>query len=124
MTSFREEILNYARDFYGTVPDCPWQSDPGYTVLRHSKTKKWYGLIMDIPKRKLGDFKDETVDILNVKCDPVLIGSLTLKEGCFPAYHMSKEHWLTVLLDGSVALEEIIGLLNMSYELTSENIRK
>lgn len=118
MRTQRDEIFEYARDYFGTSPDHPWQSDPEYAVLRHEKSKKWYGLIMRISRRKLGLDSDDMTDVLNVKCEPGLIGSLTMRSGFFPAYHMSKEHWLTVILDGTVPTDEIIGLLRLSYEMT------
>jgi predicted DNA-binding protein (MmcQ/YjbR family) len=45
-------------------------------------------------------------------------------EGVFKAYHMNKEHWISVLLDGSVSEEEIAFLINMSYTLVDKNNRK
>ena len=57
-------------------------------------------------------------DILNIKCDPVMAGSFRGKPGFFPAYHMNKDRWITILLDGSAAREDITGLLAMSYELS------
>lgn len=118
MFTLRDEILKYCLDFYGTQPDYPWDSEPDYAVLRHAKSKKWYGLIMRIPRSRLGFEDDEPVDVLNVKCDEPALGSLLKREGCHPAYHMSKAHWLTVRLDGSVPAEEIESILGMSYELT------
>lgn len=107
----------YAREFFGAEPDYPWDSEPDYAVLRHGGSKKWFGVIMRIPRCRLGLDGDEQVDILNVKCDPRLIGSLILKEGYFKAYHMSKEHWLTLLI-GELSEEEVTSLLTVSYDLT------
>ena len=118
MQTLRGEILRYALEYHGTEPEYLWQSDPNYAVLRHFDNKKWYGIIMDIPHSKLGLSGDDIVDILDIKCDPQLLGSLLQKNGCHPAYHMSKAKWLTVRLDGSVPIDEIIGLLEMSYDLT------
>lgn len=119
MYTLREKVLDYCLDFLGTSPDYPWDDEPDYAVLRHSKNKKWYALIMRIPKNRLGFESTEPVDILNIKCDPTSLGSLLKKEGCHPAYHMSKAHWLTVRLDGSVDIEEVVTLIKMSYDMTS-----
>ena len=64
------------------------------------------------------------MDILNVKCDPILIGSLRSKPGFLPAYHMNKDKWLTVLLDGPAQRDEIEAILAMSYDLTKSKTRK
>ena len=61
----------------------------------------------------------EPLDLVNFKCDPILIGSLRGEPGIFPAYHMNKEQWLTAALDGSVSDEQIKMLLDMSYEATA-----
>lgn len=116
--SLRDKIFEYTKDTFGTNPEYLWQKTPDTAVLRHSENKKWYAIIMDIPKRKLGIDSDEFVDIINVKCDPVLIDSLIKNKGYFRAYHMNKTKWISVLLDGTVALDEIISMINLSYELT------
>ncbi len=117
MVTLREEVLKFCLDYFGTEPDYPWDDEPDYAVLRHKKSRKWYALIMRINREKLGLDGGE-VDILNVKCDPIALGSLLAREGCHPAYHMSKAHWLTVRLDGTVPMKEIEGMIRMSYEGT------
>ena len=66
----------------------------------------------------------ELIDVVNLKCDPILTGSLRSDKGIFPAYHMNKSNWISVALDGSVSADKIKMLLDMSYELTSPKIRK
>ncbi len=71
------------------------------------------------PEDTLGLRGTESLDVVNFKCDPILIGSLRGEPGIFPAYHMNKEQWLTAALDGSVSDEQIKMLLDMSYEATA-----
>lgn len=78
---------------------------------------------MDIPKSKLGLPHTDMVDVVNLKCDPILIGSLRGDAGIFPAYHMSKANWITVALDGSVPDEKLKMLLDLSYELTATKMK-
>jgi predicted DNA-binding protein (MmcQ/YjbR family) len=113
----RESILDFAAKTYQTKPEYPWQRLPDAAVLRHPNGK-WYGLIMSVPKDRLGLPDDTACDMLNVKCDPMVIGSLRGKPGFLPAYHMSKTQWVSILLDGTVPEEEIKDLLNISYDLT------
>lgn len=112
----RQEVFEYARQQYGTEPDYPWMDTNA--VLRHLASKKWYAVILEVRREKLGLDDDGVVDVLNVKCDPILIGSLRLKPGFHPAYHMNKEKWLTIRLDGSVSSDIIQDLVEMSYQLT------
>lgn len=114
----REEILAYAKETYGIVPDYPWARTPNYAILRHGHNRKWFGAIVDVTEDKLGLAGDRLVDALLLKCDPILVGSLRKERGFLPAYHMNKEHWVTVLLDGCVEDERIYGLIDLSYTLT------
>ncbi|MBE6913210.1 MAG: MmcQ/YjbR family DNA-binding protein [Ruminococcaceae bacterium] len=113
----RQEIEKYILKTYGSVAEYPWNTAPKYAVYRHEDNRKWFAVVMDIPKRKLGIDSDEIVDIMNVKCDPILVASLLSEEGFFPAYHMVKGKWITIMLD-SVDDKRIKWLLGMSFELT------
>lgn len=114
----RKELFEWAKEGYGTNPDYPWND--WNCVLRHKENNKWYALIMEVPERKLGLAGDRIVDILNVKCDPILIGSLRMKPGYFPAYHMNKDKWISIILDGTVSDDEIKDLIELSYQLTKK----
>ena len=112
----RDSLLALALDTYGTEPDYPWMD--GNAVLRHQPSRKWYAVILEVGRPKLGLPGEGTVDVVNVKCDPLLSGTLRQEPGIFPAYHMNKEKWISILLDGSVDTDLVSGLLDMSYQLT------
>lgn len=99
----RDVILNYAFSTYGTEPEYPWESSPDNAVLRNTMSGKWYAIIMCVKRQILGLDSDGFVDVMNVKCDPILVGSLRMKNGFLPAYHMNKDKWISILLDGSVS---------------------
>ena len=123
----RSELEVFIMETYNADADYPWLKYPNYEVFRHCNNKKWFALIMDVPKSKLelqGDQGDELLDVVNFKCDPILIGSLRGETGFFPAYHMSKDSWITVALDGSVSDDKIKMLLDMSYQATAPKTRK
>lgn len=124
MKTIKEQILSYAKKTYNAVPDTPFRTAPTYLALRHADTRKWYALIMDVPREKLGLSGGESVDILNIKCDPVLSGSLRINKGILPAYHMHRDNWITILLDGTVAEKDIFPLLDMSYEITRQKSKR
>lgn len=120
----RMELGKYIQDNYNVKPDYPWVKYPNYEVYRHGNNKKWFALVMDVPKNKLGLQEEDILGIVNFKCDPILLGSLLNEKGFFPAYHMSKVSWISVALDGSVEDEEITMLLDMSFDATASKIRK
>lgn len=116
--SSRKAVLNYVAKAFDIQPDYLWDKFPKYAVLRHAGSEKWFGIVMNVPKEKLGLTGEGEVDILDVKCHPDKTGSLRQMQGILPAYHMNKEHWISVVLDGSVAPEHIHELIQESYALT------
>ena len=112
----REEIFQYVKEQYGTEPEYLWKKDPDSAVLRH-KNGKWYAVIMTVEKSKLGLEGNDLVDIMDVKCNPEMTSMIIQTYGFLPGYHMDKQHWITILLDGSVSEAKILDFLDMSYDL-------
>lgn len=120
----REEILAYAKKEYGTISEHLWKSAPEYEVLRHApqpgeKKAKWYAIIMNVKRQVLGLDGEGYVDILDVKCNPEMMDLLRMSEGYLPAYHMNKANWITILLDGTVPLENVKQMIDESYCMTA-----
>ena len=120
----RQALTAHIFDAYSVEPDYPFPMDDVSCVFRHGGNRKWFALMMRVPYRTLGVGRDGSVDILNVKCDPLLIGALRGKPGFLPAYHMNKARWMTVLLDGTAGRKEIETLVAVSYDLTAGKKRK
>ena len=118
-----EELQQYIAEEYAAQADHPFPRDEITCVYRHAGNGKWFAIALRIPCRSLGIGREGSTWILNLKCDPLLAGSLRTKPGFRPAWHMNKDHWITVLLDGSVAREEILPLLAMSHALTAPRPR-
>lgn len=112
----REEIFEYVKKQYGTLPEYLWKTSPESAILRH-KNGKWYAAVLQVEKSKLGLEGGGTVDIINVKCEPDMVGFLTQTYGFLPGYHMNKKYWITMLLDGTVSEAKILDFLDMSYDL-------
>lgn len=112
----REEIFEYVKKQYGTIPEYLWSSSPDSAVLRHHNGK-WYAVIMNVERSKLGLDGDDTVEIIDVKCDPEMTGMIIQTYGFLPGYHMNKQHWIAILLDGIVGESKILDFLDMSYDL-------
>ena len=120
----RQELAIHIKDFYNIVYDCPFEDELDAWAFRHSDNKKWFALVMRIKKKKLGIDSDEYIDVVNLKCAPEIMDDLYFESGVFPAYHMSKKHWLTLTLDGSCRDETIKWVTKISYDLTKKKIQK
>ena len=118
----RQDIFVWCKQQYDVEPDYPWND--WNAVLRHKDNRKWFGLVLEVKGNKLGMDTEKMVDLLNIKCDPMLIGSLLLRRGFFPAYHMNKDNWVSILLDAPENDEKIKSLLDMSYEMTRSRKKK
>lgn len=112
-------VVKSVKARYRARPDHPWAKFPEYAVFRHKDSGKWYALFMTVQRTKLGLAGEGSVDIVNVKSRPEMVGSLRMKDGILSAYHMSKEHWLSVLLDKTVPKKLVLELISDSFELTS-----
>lgn len=120
----RNELREYIQLTYNCASDFPWVKYPEYEVFRHSASKKWFAVVMIIPREKLGLPESGSITVVNLKCDPILIGSLRREPGFFSAYHMNKEQWITAALDGTVPDETLKMLLDMSFDLTRQKGKK
>ncbi len=116
----REKLDKHINDFYGAQAEIPWPKYPNHAVYRHKSNKKWFAVIMQLSKEKIGISQEGSVNVVNLKCDPMLIGSLLLEDGIHKGYHMNKKYWITVRLDGSVEWDKIEMLLKISYDLTDK----
>lgn len=122
--SQRERLLRYAAENYGTTPEYPWDGTPDAAVLRHPGNQKWYGLLMRIPVGKAGTCAGRNGG--HPQCEVQSPGDrlAPAKARIFPAYHMNKTHWITILLDGTLPEPELFWLLDESYTLTMPKPRK
>ena len=124
-TNLREQLLAYVRETYGTEPEFLWPRFPAYAVLRRGDSRKWYGIVMDVPREKLGLPGEGRVDILNVKLGDVLLTELLLSQpGYRKSYHMGGRGWVSILLDGTVPISEVCGWLDHSYGQTAPPMRR
>ena len=115
-SSQRERITQYIQDTYGTEAEYLWADSPGNAIFRHPASKKWYAAMMRVLPEKLGSAGNEPLDVMDIKCSTIMIGSLLSTKGFLPAYHMNKNHWISIILDGSVSDDQITPLLELSYD--------
>ena len=123
--TMREKVFQYVKRKYGVEPDYPLPTAPTFPVLRHKDNRKWFAIIMDVPRERLGLDGSNRVDILNVKLgDPLLVDILTQQQGYFRGYHISRGNWISILLDGTVPMEEIGQWIDESFRVTASKKSK
>ena len=115
--NYTKEIVAYIKNKYRDELEFLWEKSPKNAVVRRKSSKKWYAVILTVSKRKLNLDSDEIIEVINLHNRVEEIEKLIDNKKYFPAYHMNKKHWCTICLDGTVELEEIYKLIDVSYEL-------
>ena len=118
-----ERLARHIFETYGETSDNPFEED-GLFVFRYPKNKKWYALVMPIKKNKLIAGDDETVvEVVNLKVDVRERENLLNTSGIFPAYHMNKKLWISVLLNETVNDGLLFELVDTSRSLIIDKHR-
>ncbi|MDE6751666.1 MAG: MmcQ/YjbR family DNA-binding protein [Eubacterium sp.] len=118
-TVFAKEIITYVRSKYGNEPEYLWNQFPDNAVVRRSDNKKWYLAILTVSRSKLGFESDEIVEVIDLRMKPEEVEKID-RVNILPGYHMNKKHWITIVLDGTVLLDEIYSLIDNSYNLAKK----
>ena len=119
----KQSFFALCLSLYSTAPDYPFERDFETAVFRHSGSRKWYAIVMRVSHRKFGFDSDEVIDVVNLKLPTEMFGSFGASDGVYPAYHMNKLHWVSVLLPDSP--DDIVKfLLNVSFEATKYSKKK
>ena len=118
----KEELIRYVAERFSTDAEYPWADDS--FVFRHRSGRRWFAVAMRVPYRKLGIDRDGAADIVDVKCGPLLMDAYRRQPGILPGYHMNKDHWITILLDGTAEDSLIRELFEISYDLTASPKRR
>ena len=106
-------IADYIGKKYNVLPEFLWKKFPQYGVFRNSKSNKWFGVIMNIDKSKIASTEKGEIEVINLKLDDL---KYLERKGVYPAYHMNKKSWVSIVLDDTLKDEEIIDLIDISYE--------
>ena len=119
----KQQFFSHCLSTHSTAPDYPFDGDFETAVFRHSGSRKWYAIVMRVSRRKFGIDSDEVIDVVNLKLPTEMFGSFGASDGVYPAYHMNKLHWVSVLLPD--APDDIVEfLLNVSFEATKSKSKK
>ena len=111
------EVIDYCNKYGGNHVN-PLKKHPDILAFVNEKNK-WYALLSDVEYNKLNKNTDITtkVKILNLKYPTDNILYIIDNQNIFPAYHMNKKHWISIVLDKNIKLETIKELIDISYSL-------
>lgn len=113
----------YCASVYGTEAEYPFEKDFDTAVFRHADNCKWYAIVMKVSRRKFQIDSDEVIDVVNLKLPLDMYGSFGASDGVYPAYHMNKLHWISVLLP-DVSDDLLQFLVDVSCEATKDRKKR
>ena len=114
-------ITKLIKQKYGDEPEFEWKKFPMYATFKNKDSNKWYGIIMNIDKCKLNNKLYGEIEIINLKLESKKIENLLNQDGYYPAYHMNKKYWITIVLDDTISDYDIMNLIEESYSYTVIN---
>ena len=115
------EIIKYIKKKYSSTMVKPFKGNPNIKAFVTDKNK-WYALILDVEYNKLN--KDSSIEskvkIINLKHNTNHIPKIINERNIFPSYHMSKKHWISVVIDNNMDLNYLTQLIDISYNLVKK----
>ena len=115
-----KELIAYVRQKYGDEPEFLWQKFPDNAIWRRKDNRKWYGALLTVPLTKLGIKSNKTAEIINLRGNPLQIKQLIDNKTFFPAWHMNKKNWLTIVSNDLISTETVTNMIDTSYCLAKK----
>ena len=112
-----QAVLTLLKEQHQDQPEFLWKKFPNNAIFHRQDTHKWYAAILVISADKLGRDSQEIIEILDFRVATNKLATVIEQPNYYPGYHMNKQHWATICLDGSVPLAEIKQRLADSYLL-------
>lgn len=115
-----KEIIKYIKEKYNDDLEYLWKKFPNNAIWRNKTNHKWYGALLVLPENKLGIDSDQIIEIIDLRYPKDKIKEIIDNQKIFAGYHMNKNSWITIKLDGSMDNKEIFKLIDNSYQLSLE----
>lgn len=117
-SDYSKKIINYIKEKYNDELEFLWKKFDNAAIIRNKINSKWYVLFMIVEKNKIGIDSDELIEIIDLRYEKGCTDKIVDNKVIFPGYHMNKNSWITIKLDGSIDINEILKLIDNSYNLS------
>ena len=113
-----KEIIEYINNKYNDKLEFLWEKFDDNAIWRNKENNKWYGALLKVSGKKLGIDSDEIVEIIDLRYQKENIINIIDNKKVFKGYHMNKNNWITIILDESMKIKDILDLIDNSYKLS------
>jgi len=114
-SDIKEKYCEWIENHFAVRADFPWPEDLSDYAVYRCPNAKWFALVMRIKYRNVGFASEEPVWAVNLKAENA--ESLADGKSIFPAYHMNKKYWITVLLTAVTDFDLLCKLTEKSFSL-------
>ena len=114
-----QQLIHLLATDYAVKLEYLWPKFPHNAIARRPDNQKWFLAMLTVERDKLGLSGQGTIEIIDLKMAPGEKQTLIDNQRYLAGYHMNKDNWFTLCLDGRVPLAEIAGRLAISYQLVS-----
>ncbi|MBR3430132.1 MAG: MmcQ/YjbR family DNA-binding protein [Clostridia bacterium] len=117
-TEQARRIYGYIYETYDVMPEFLWPNIPSYAAFRRKQGGKWFAVIGSVPRCKVDptSLSPQDAEVINVKVDKDQINTLLAREGIYPAFHMNKKCWVSIIFDETLTDTDIRRMVDESYE--------
>ena len=111
-------INEFIYETYDVMPEFLWPNIPSYAAFRKKQGGKWFAVIGSVPRCKVdpASRSAKDVEVINVRVDKEQINALLALDGIYPAFHMNKKCWVSIIFDDTLADTDIQRMVGDSYE--------
>lgn len=114
-------LIADAEKIWGETPEFLWKDTPDCCILRNRESGKWYAVLMVVPLAKFFQGMEAKTEVINLRADAA---SLNDGSTIFPAFHMNKKSWISVLADRGREYGEILALTRASRAISAKKAGK
>ena len=97
-----------------------WEKFPRNAICRRKDNQKQYLAILSVKGSKIGLETDEVVEVIDLRVPKDKISYILQCNNIYPAYHMNKKSWITIVLDNSINMTDIYEYIDESYLLAKK----
>lgn len=119
-TDVKKKYIEYIQKQFNVEGDNPFSEDSLDTMIFRTPKNSWFALLMTIKFKNLGIQNDSPVSVVNLKHRPEDIPKIVDNKHIFNAYHMSKKHWISVILSDNLDFSVLQNLTEESFSLVNK----
>ena len=114
-------VIDYSKENFDELPEFLWKDTPDCAILRNKSSGKWYAVLMRVKLSKFFPGAEGECEVVNLRADAT---ALSDGKSVFPAFHMNKKSWISVLCDYGTDDGKLLGLLSESRGKSAKKERR